>query len=85
MAAVRITLSVPDELAAQIKSAAGQGTVSGWVVKVIEEYFAEDEELERQFGEWLDAHPVDDEAQRWVDDVMAKVDTHDRAEKNDAA
>jgi hypothetical protein len=77
MATVRITLSVPDELAARIKTAAGEGTVSGWVVKVIEKYFAEDEELERQFVEWLEAHPVD---QRWVADVMARV-----TEKTDAA
>jgi hypothetical protein len=80
MATVRITLSVPDELAARIKTAAGEGTVSGWVVKVIEKYFAEDEELERQFVEWLEAHPVDEDAQRWVADVMARV-----TEKTDAA
>jgi hypothetical protein len=72
MAAVRITLSVPDELATRIKKAAGEGTVSGWIVKVIEEHFAEDVELERQFLEWLDAHPVDEETQRQVDEAMEK-------------
>lgn len=70
-------MSVPDELAARIKKAAGEGTVSGWVVKVIEEYFAEDAELERQFDEWLEAHPVDDEAQKWVDEVMTRVNRAD--------
>ncbi len=73
MAAVRITLSVPDELAARIKAAAGEGTVSGWVVKVIEEYFEEDAELERQFDEWLAADPPDEEARRWARDLIARV------------
>ncbi|MDQ2706730.1 MAG: hypothetical protein M3Z25_03480 [Actinomycetota bacterium] len=72
MSAVRITLSVPEGLADRIKKASGEGTVSGWVVKVIEEYFAEDEELERQFDEWLDAHPVDEEIKREVDAVLEK-------------
>ncbi|MGI8813751.1 MAG: hypothetical protein ACR2G2_00250 [Pseudonocardia sp.] len=72
MAAVRITLSVPEGLADRIKKASGEGTVSGWVVKVIEEYFAEDEELERQFDEWLAAHPVDEEIKREVDAVLEK-------------
>ncbi len=73
MAAVRITLSVPDELAGRIKKAAGEGTVSGWVVKVIEEYFAEGEELERQFDEWVAAQPpVDEEVKRHVDAEIEK-------------
>ncbi len=65
-------MSVPEELAARIKKAAGEGTVSGWVVKVIEEYLAEDAELERQFVEWLDAHPVDEETKRRVDEDIEK-------------
>lgn len=73
MAAVRITLSVPDELADRIKEAAGDGTVSGWVVKVIEEYLAEDEELERQFVAWLEAHPVDEEIRREVREKLDKL------------
>lgn len=72
MAAVRITLSVPDELAARIKKAAGEGTVSGWVVKVIEEYFAEGEELELLFDEWLKDHPVDEDIARQVDAEIEK-------------
>ncbi len=73
MAAVRITLSVPDELADRIKEAAGDGTVSGWVVKVIEEYLAEDEELERQFVAWLEAHPIDEEIRREVREKLDKL------------
>lgn len=72
MAAVRITLSVPDELAARIKKSAGEGTVSGWVVKVIEEYFAEGEELELLFDEWLKEHPVDEDIARQVDAEIEK-------------
>ncbi len=73
MAAVRITLSVPDELAARIKKAAGEGTVSGWVVKAIEERFLEDEELEREFDEWVAAQPpVPEEIQREVDAEIEK-------------
>lgn len=70
MATVRITLSVPEELAGRIKKAAGDGTVSGWVVKVVEEHFAEDARLEREFYEWLAANPVDEEVQRKVDADM---------------
>jgi hypothetical protein len=72
MAAVRITLSVPEELAGRIKKAAGAGTVSGWVVKVIEQYLAEDAELERQFDEWLEANPADEETMGYVDEVLEK-------------
>jgi len=72
MAAVRITLSVPGELAVRIKKAAGEGTVSGWVVKVIEEYLAEDAELERRFDEWLAANPPGEEAQQWAGDLMQR-------------
>lgn len=72
MATVRITLSVPEELAGRIKTAAGDGTVSGWVVKVIEEYLAEEVLLERQFDEWLEEHPVDEETMRYVDEMMEK-------------
>ena len=72
MAAVRITLSVPDELAARIKKAAGEGTVSGWIVKVIESYFAEDAELELLFDEWLKEHPADEATRAEVDAVLEK-------------
>jgi hypothetical protein len=72
MAAVRITLSVPEELADRIKQAAGEGTVSGWIVKVIERYLAEDAELERQFDEWLAAHPPSEDDMQYVDDVLEK-------------
>lgn len=70
MAAVRITLSVPDELAARIKAAAGSGTVSGWIVKIIKEYLAEDAELERRFDEWLEANPPSEEATQRADELF---------------
>ena len=46
----RITISVPDEVASQIKKAAGTRGVSAWVTEVIEEHL-DDAELERQ---WLE-------------------------------
>ncbi|MGQ0573697.1 MAG: hypothetical protein ACT4RN_05760 [Pseudonocardia sp.] len=67
MATVRITLSVPEELANRIKKSAGEGTVSGWVVNVIENHIAEDAELERQFVEWLEAIPPDEDTMKSVD------------------
>lgn len=84
MAAVRITLSVPEELAARIKKAAGEGTVSGWVVKVIEEYFAEDAELERLFVEWLEANPPSEEARQRADELFDQIFTK-REEDHGAA
>ncbi len=73
MAAVRITLSVPEQLAVRIKDAAGQGTVSGWVVKVIEEYLAEGAELERQFVDSLEANPPSEEEFRRADELFEQI------------
>lgn len=70
MATVRITLSVPEELAGRIKKAAGDGTVSGWMTTIIEQHLDEDVELERQFDEWLAANPPSGEAQRWAAEVL---------------
>lgn len=84
MAAVRITLSVPEELAGQIKKAAGSGTVSGWVVKVIEDYLAEDAELERLFRESIEANPSSAEARRRADELFEQIFTK-RAEGTGAA
>lgn len=46
----RITVSVPEKVAARIKKAAGSKPVSTWVTEVIEERL-DDDELER---EWQD-------------------------------
>ncbi len=47
----RITISVPAEVAARIKKAAGQTPVSAWVTGIIEEHL-DDAELERLWQEF---------------------------------
>ena len=47
----RITISVPEAVAARIKTAAGVAPVSAWVAEVIEGYL-DDTELERQWDEF---------------------------------
>jgi hypothetical protein len=51
MSIKRITISVPDEVAARIKEAAGETPVSAWVTELIEEHL-DDAELERQWQEF---------------------------------
>jgi hypothetical protein len=48
MSIKRITISVPDSVAARIKKAAGSAAVSAWVTGVIEEHL-DDAELEREW------------------------------------
>jgi len=60
----RITISVPAEVAALIKKAAGSAPVSAWVTGVIEERL-EDAELERQWRAFYrDVRPSRDEVRR---------------------
>jgi hypothetical protein len=47
----RITISVPEEVAARIKEAAGATPVSTWVTELVEEHLDE-AELERQWEEF---------------------------------
>jgi hypothetical protein len=51
MSIERITISVPSEVAARIKKAAGKRPVSAWVTSVIEERLG-DAELERRWQEF---------------------------------
>jgi hypothetical protein len=51
MAIKRITLSVPEEVANQIKKAAGATPVSQWVTNLVEEHL-DDAELERLWQEF---------------------------------
>ena len=51
MAIKRITLSVPEEVAARIKRAAGSTPVSSWVTELLEEHL-DDTELERLWQEF---------------------------------
>lgn len=54
MAIRRITLSVPEQVAARIKKAAGKKAVSAWVTELIEEHL-DDQELERKWAEFYRA------------------------------
>lgn len=47
----RITISVPESVAARIKDAAGTTPVSTWVTELVEEHL-DDAELERQWEEF---------------------------------
>jgi hypothetical protein len=47
----RITISVPEDVAARIKAAAGTTPVSTWVTELVEEHLDE-AELERQWEEF---------------------------------
>ena len=53
----RITLSVPEAIAARIKKAAGGTTVSAWVTDLIAERLDE-AELERQWQAFCDEVPI---------------------------
>ena len=48
MSIKRITISVPSEVAARIKKAAGTAPVSTWLTQLVEEHL-DDAELERQW------------------------------------
>lgn len=50
----RITISVPDRVAARIKKAAADQSVSAWVTDVIEERL-EDAELDRQWAAFYES------------------------------
>lgn len=47
----RITISVPEQVAARIKKAAGKKAVSTWLTELVEEHL-DDEALERQWEEF---------------------------------
>lgn len=64
MSIKRITISVPDRVAARIKKAAGSTPVSAWVTDVIEDRL-EDAELERAWADYLrDVKPSREESRR---------------------
>jgi hypothetical protein len=62
----RITVSLPDELAEQVKRAAGgERRVSSYVAAALEDY-AERENLEQVLASWNAESPVPDEVRRQV-------------------
>jgi Arc/MetJ-type ribon-helix-helix transcriptional regulator len=66
----RITVSLPDELAEQVKRAAGgERRVSSYVAAALEDY-AERENLEDVLASWNTETPVPDEVRRQVEDEL---------------
>lgn len=64
MSIKRITISVPDRVAARIKKAAGRVPVSTWITDVIEERL-DDTELENAWAAFVeDVAPSKEEARR---------------------
>jgi hypothetical protein len=64
MAIRRITLSVPERLAARVKKAAGVTPVSAWVSQLIEDHL-DDVELEQRWREFYrDVSPTRDDVRR---------------------
>jgi Arc/MetJ-type ribon-helix-helix transcriptional regulator len=62
----RITVSLPDELAEQVKRAAGGSRrVSSYVAAALEDY-AERESLEAVLASWNEETPVPDDVRRQV-------------------
>jgi Arc/MetJ-type ribon-helix-helix transcriptional regulator len=62
----RITVSLPDDLAEQVRQAAGgERRVSSYVAAALEDY-AERENLEHVLAAWNDETPVPDEVRRQV-------------------
>lgn len=72
MSIERITLSVPQAVARQIKSAAGESPVSAWVTSVIEEKLA-DAELERRWAEFYADVAPDRGAERKADAIFKRL------------
>jgi hypothetical protein len=64
MAIKRITLSVPEEVVARVKRAAGTTPISAWVSQLIEQYLDE-AELEERWREFVrDVAPTRDDSHR---------------------
>jgi len=71
MAIRRITISVPEQVAARIKKAAGSTPVSAWVTSLIEDHL-DDTELDRLWQEFYrDVNPGR-EARRKADAIMKR-------------
>lgn len=67
----RVTVSLPDELAAAVKQAAGgEGRVSSYVAAALEEY-QERESLDEILAAWRAETPVPDDIRR---QVLAELD-----------
>jgi Arc/MetJ-type ribon-helix-helix transcriptional regulator len=69
----RITVSLPDELAEQVKQAAGgERRVSSYVAAALEDY-AEREALAEVLASWNTETPIPDEVRRQAQDELDRV------------
>lgn len=79
----RITVSLPDELAEQVKRAAGgERRVSSYVAAALEDY-AERESLEQVLAAWNDETPIPDEVRRQVQGELDRAGVASQARQDD--
>lgn len=79
----RITVSLPDELAEQVKRAAGgERRVSSYVVAALEDY-AERENLEQVLASWNAETPVPEEVRRQVQGELDNAGLTGRSKRDD--
>ncbi len=79
----RITVSLPDDLADQVKRAAGgERRVSSYVAAALEDY-SEREDLEQLLASWNAENPVPMEIRRQVQGELDAVGLADRAGRDD--
>jgi Arc/MetJ-type ribon-helix-helix transcriptional regulator len=79
----RITVSLPDELAEQVKRAAGgERRVSSYVAAALEDY-AERENLEQVLASWNAETPVPEEVRRQVQGELDNAGLTGRSKRGD--
>ena len=76
----RITVSLPDKLAEQVKRAAGgERRVSSYVAAALEDY-TEREDLEEVLASWNSETPVPEEVRRQVQGELDEAGLHQPAQ-----
>jgi Arc/MetJ-type ribon-helix-helix transcriptional regulator len=79
----RITVSLPDDLAEQVRRAAGgERRVSSYVAAALEDY-AERENLAQVLAAWNDETPVPDEVRQQVEDELDRAGLTGQPGRND--
>jgi len=72
MAAKRITVSLPPEVAARIERAVGRGSVSEWMTKAALQALEADHARARLL-EWCATIPTTPEDEQWAQDVYERI------------
>jgi Arc/MetJ-type ribon-helix-helix transcriptional regulator len=79
----RITVSLPDDLAAQVKRAAGgERRVSSYVAAALEDY-TEREDMADVLAAWQAETPVPDDIRRQAQDELDRVGLTGRSRRDD--